>query len=300
MNSTKKSLSLLKYLPRFKDNTLVADPFKPKKYISPLGPRRIRWPTKSNEARQRWHPIGYEQGNIPWFLRVPAERYYEKFDTRRQYPPFSLLQLQMLIDTKLVDPNKPIDLASICNSNHYDISTTDNHYGVHLTSDGMDNFCTCVNIEVQYAREPVIASIERYGGRITTAFYDIKSIFALSNPYKFFQSGEPIPKRLLPPPNAIDYYTDPKNRGYLADPVEVEKERFKLAQKYGYELTDVDSEAKREMLNIRKHERQVFFGLQPGYVVNLKDREILEPLDNDLRDYYGLPKLSEGDLAYQA
>lgn len=293
MDSTRKSLSLLKYLPRFTDSTLVNDPFKPKKYPNQRGPRRIRWPAKSNEERQRWHPIGYEQGKCPWYLRVPAERYYEKFDARRQYPPFSLLQLQMLFDTKLVDADRPIDLATICNSNHFDIVTTDNHYGVHLTADGIDNFCTCVNIEVQYAREPVIAAIERYGGRITTAFYDIKSVLALSNPYKFFQSGEPIPKRLLPPPNAIDYYTDPKNRGYLADPVEVEKERFKLAQKYGYEIEDVKSEAKREMLKIRKHQRQVFFGLEAGYVVSLKDKEILEPLDNEVREYYGLPRLSE-------
>lgn len=290
MDPVKKSLKLLKYLPRFNEKNLLRNPFeaKPKRMA---GPRRIRWPVKSNEERQRWHPIGYEQGRCPWYLRVPAEKYYKNFDARRQYPPFSLLQLQMCIDLKLINTNEPIDLATLCNTNHFDITTTDNHYGVHLTSDGIDNFCSCINIEVQYAREPVIAAIERSGGQITTAFFDIKSVAALSDPYKYFKTGEPIPKRLLPPPNAIDYYTDPKNRGYLADPGEIEKEKMLLAQKYGYELPEITEPAKMEMLKIRKHKRQVFFGLEAGYVVNLKDREILEPTDEELREFYGMPNV---------
>lgn len=291
MDSTRTSLKLLRYLPRFSDNNLLRNFYKPKKYPVLRGARRVRWPTHSNERRQRWHPIGYEPGRTPWYLKVPAEKYYKNFDARRQYPPFSLHQMQMLIDMKLVDTDRPVDLATICNANHFDISTADNHYGVHLTSDGIDNFYACINIEVQYVREPVIAAIERNGGRITSAYFDIKSVSALADPYKFFKSGEPIPKRLLPPPNAIDYYTDPKNRGYLADPVEVERERQLLAQKYGYEIPKVEDDAKRKMLEIRKHKRQVFFGLEPGYVINLKDREILEPLDEELREYYGLASL---------
>lgn len=301
MDPTRASLKMLKYLPRFNETNLLRNPYEPRKYKMQRGPRRLRWPVKSNEERQRWHPIGYAQGDIPWYLKVPAERYYKNFDARRQYPPYSLLQLQMLFDVGLVDASRPIDLATLCMANHYEIHTTNNHYGVHLTSDGIDNFVECVNIEVQYTREPVIAAVERNGGRITTAFFDIKSVAALADPYKFFESGEPIPKRLLPPPNAIEYYTDPKNRGYLADPVEIEKERQILAQKYGYEIPEITDEAKREMLKIRKHKRQVFFGLEPGYVINLKDKEILEPTDPELREYYGLSSLKEfnGDIGIE-
>jgi large subunit ribosomal protein L15 len=189
-----------------------------------------------------------------------------------------------MCDMNLIDPNRPVDLATLCNTNHYHIKVADNHYGVHLTSGGIDNFYACLNIEVQHAKEPVIAAIERNGGRITTAYYDIKSVAALADPYKFFKKGEPIPKRMLPPPNAIDYYTDPKNRGYLADPEAIEEERQKLAQKYGYEIPFIDNEC----LKIMKHKHQVFFGLEAGYVINLKDQEILEPLDEDLREYYNL------------
>lgn len=38
-------------------------------------------------------------------------------------------------------------------------------------------------------------------------------------------AGEPIPKRMIPPEDAIAYYTDPKNRGYLADPDQVNKQK---------------------------------------------------------------------------
>lgn len=294
-DATKTSLEMLKYLPRFTEKNLVTNPYEevPNKFRR--GPMRSRYPAKSNEKRQRWHPLGYERGRCPWYLRVPEEKYYRNFDARRQYPPYTLLQLQMLVDLNLVDVDRPIDLATICNANHFDIKVTDNHYGVHLTADGIDNFEACVNIEVQHVKEPVIAAIERNGGRITTAYYDVKSVAALADPHKFFKTGEPIPKRQLPPPNAIDYYSDPKFRGYLANPDDIEVERQKLAQKYGYEIPEPKSQAKRDMLNIRKHLRQVFFGLEPGYVVNLVDGEILEPLDEDLREYYGLPSLNTAE-----
>ena len=54
--------------------------------------------------------------------------------------------------------------------------------------------------------------------------------------------GEPIPRRLLPPEDAIEYYTNPKNRGYLADPHKIEEERQLLAQKYGYVLPVVEKD----------------------------------------------------------
>lgn len=285
MTTSEKAIKLLKYLPRLSSDNLVKSPFKIKK-VNKLKRFERPYAVKSNEERQRWHPLGYEPGRTPWYLKAPAENYYKNFDARRQYPPLSLHTLQMLIDTHLVDTTLPIDLATICNSNHFDCIPSDNHYGAHLTDEGLDEFVACVNIEVQYAREPVIAAIERSGGRITTAYFDIKSVSALCNPYNFFQRGEPIPKRLYPPRDAIDYYTNPKNRGYLADPEEIEKERFILSQKYGYEIPEIKDELMKETLTVKKHPRQIFFGLEPGYYINLKDKEILEPDDEELLQYY--------------
>jgi len=188
-----------------------------------------------------------------------------------------------MIDTKAIDPEEPIDLTAICNTNLYKIDPQFNHFGVHLTDEGINEFKAKVNIEVQFAREPVIAAIERNGGVITTAYFDIKSVMAAYKPIEFFKRGEPIPKRMLPPEDAIEYYSDPKNRGYLADPEEVEKERRLLAQKYGYELPDMSNEV---IMNIRKDPLQVFFGLEPGWVVNLRDKQILRPTDPQLIEYY--------------
>lgn len=118
--------------------------------------------------------------------------------------------------------------------------------------------------------------------------------------------GEPIPRRLAPPPDAIEYYTDAKNRGYLADPEEIARERVILAQKYGYELSDINNDPmvseplwpfslelpnlfiplQSHVLKANKDPRQVFYGLKPGWVVNLKDRKIYEPLREDLKEYY--------------
>lgn len=91
----------------------------------------------------------------------------------------------------------------------------------------------------------------------------------------------------MPPENAVEYYTDPKNRGYLADPDLIALERFKLAQKYGYELPDLKQNPQTLSIMLeRKDPRQIFYGLNPGWVVNLKDKKIYEPDAENLREFY--------------
>ena len=65
---------------------------------------------------------------------------------------------------------------------------------------------------------------------------------AISDPVKFFKSGAPIPRRLTPPGNLLEFYSGAKNRGYLADPAQVLQEKNLLAQKYGYSLTEEQQE----------------------------------------------------------
>lgn len=54
---------------------------------------------------------------------------------------------------------------------------------------GADHFTAKVNIEVQHAKEAVIAAVERNGGVITNAYYDIESVWALINPEIHFLRG---------------------------------------------------------------------------------------------------------------
>jgi large subunit ribosomal protein L15 len=108
----------------------------------------------------------------------------------------------------------------------------------------------------------------------------------MNDPLKFFKSGKPIPKNGTPPINAIGYYTAPENRGYLADPDLIRQERFKLAQKYGYELKTITDQLLRDMLHMRKDPRQIWFGLEPGWVVNLKEKVVLKSVDKKWIEYY--------------
>lgn len=91
---------------------------------------------------------------------------------------------------------------------------------------------------------------------------------------------------MIPPQDAIMFYTDAKNRGYLADPEKISWERFVLAQKYGYTLPKLEEDPDYEMLTERKDPRQIFYGLEPGWVINHHEKVILKPKDNELREYY--------------
>lgn len=201
------------------------------------------------------------------------------YSLRREYPPMTLLQLQTLLDTNRLDANSPIDLTQICNTGLFHIRPDHRHFGIQLTDEGANQFKTKINIEVQHVTELVIATIERAGGVIRTAYYDPYSIWAIRNPKKWFEKGVPLPRRMLPPQDAVEYYTDAKNRGYLADPAEVAKERLVLAQKYGYELPLVENDPNSEMLMQTKDPRQIFFGLNPGWVISVKDKAIIKPVE---------------------
>ena len=106
-------------------------------------------------------------------------------------------------------------MAAICNSKVCPIRPEHNHFGFNLTDEGADCFEAKINIEVQYANEQAIAAVERNGGVITTAYFDLTSVMALHNPLKWLADGKPIPKRLNPPSDLVGYYSDAKNRGKI-------------------------------------------------------------------------------------
>ncbi|XP_019382887.1 PREDICTED: 39S ribosomal protein L15, mitochondrial isoform X1 [Gavialis gangeticus] len=230
--------------------------------------------------------LGFEGGQTPFYLAIPKYGYNEGHSLRRQYHPLSLKKLQYLIDLGRLDPTQPIDLTQLTNSRGVTIQPLKKDYGVQLVEEGADIFSAKVNIEVQMASELAVAVIEKNGGIITTAFYDQRSLDIVCKPVPFFLRGQPIPKRMLPPEDLVRYYTDPKNRGYLADPSKVLEARLELAKKYGYVLPDVTKDELFQMLSTRKDPRQIFFGLAPGWVVNMNEKKILKPVDEKLLKYY--------------
>nr|CAB3263959.1 39S ribosomal protein L15, mitochondrial-like [Phallusia mammillata] len=214
--------------------------------------------------------------------RMPHYGFNRNEELKRQYLPLTLWNLQRLIDLGRINPDEPVDIAALANCRGLNFNTKDtNYYGIYLLEQGANIFQTRVNIEVQVANELAIATVEKQGGVITNTFFDRMSYLALTNPVKYFLKGDPIQKRLLPPEELVTYYTDPKVRGYLSDPAEVVKERQALADKYGYTLPDITKDSKFDMLMERKDPRQIFYGLSPGWIVNLADESVLKP-DSDL------------------
>ncbi|CAG9808606.1 unnamed protein product [Chironomus riparius] len=270
-HTTEKALQMLRSLPRvclanIKDNPKAKKPSKRGR-----GQHGGDW---HGNGQKRWTVLrlGYECSNSPFYLRFKYEPYYQGHHLKRQYPPVTLKMLQLLIETNRIDTSRPIDVASLCSTGLINLCPDQKHFGFQLTDEGADCFKSKVNIEVQHASELVIAAIEKNGGVIRTAYYDQHSLHALKDPKKFFEKGVPIPRRMIPPQDAIEYYTNPKNRGYLADPEAVSKERLVLAQKYGYELPKIESDPSYEMLNETKDPRQIFYGLDPGLVISLRDK----------------------------
>lgn len=238
---------------------------------------------------QAWPPLGVLGQKTPFYLTVPKEPYNLNHLSKRNLLRLSLKELQRLIDLHRIDPSEPIDLTTFCNTGLYHIDVDHSrHYGFWLTDEGVDIFETPVNIEVQHASEHVIAAIERVGGVITTRFYDLFSIFAKSDPLKFFKSGIPIPKAKLPPEDAIPYYSNAESRGYLADPESIAEARVWLAQKYGYPVVDLSNQPKsiQKLMSIQKDPRQIFYGLHPGWLVSLTDKVVLKPKSENLNEYY--------------
>ena len=151
----------------------------------------------------------------------------------------------------------------------------------------MDEFAARVNIEVQHASERAIAAVEQAGGVITTRFFDRSSVAAMVDAEQHFMKGRVIPRCKLPPKDAVSYYTDPAQRGYLADLSAIMRARLQLAQKYGYQLPAVvHGDWLHATLMGRKDPYQIWFGLEPGWIVSLADRSILKPTDAAIKQYF--------------
>ena len=59
-----------------------------------------------------------------------------------------------------------------------------------------------------------------------------------------------------------------------------------MSQKYGYKFIDITKDPDSEMLLMTKDPRQIWYGLEPGWAINLLDKCILKPTDEELIEYY--------------
>ncbi|OAF69636.1 39S ribosomal protein L15, mitochondrial [Intoshia linei] len=312
----RKSIELLKKLPR-----VCLGNIKPLK--GTLKNKRVcRGKAAFSKQSKAWHTDGRQMFPVgvtsidknPFYMVNPKEDYYKNFFLRKQYYPVSLLSLQRMIDLGLLDPTKTIDFTDLCNTKIINIDPDKNFYGINLVDEGCDIFQSKINIEVQYADELSIAAIEKQGGIISTKYYNKECVEAMENPPRFFERGVPIPRCKLPTSDIADYYCDPSNRGYLASENELSDARIKTCQKFGYllenyhlnytqnkkelELDDKDYIKKiclkninqndeiNKLMKLKKGVRQIWYGLQPGWIVDFVSKCILKPTDEQLKMYY--------------
>jgi len=286
-NGVERALQIIRDMPRVGLNNIQPLPGIKAKQL-PLRGRynNRRMGHKGQTEHRTLPPLGFEGGNVPWYKKQPLEPYYAEFHERRQYPPISLLQIQRLVDLGRINNTELVDITTLCNTKFISLDTSRNHYGFNLTDEESDCFKAKVNIEVQWTNELSIAAVEKNGGIIISRFYDIQCVSAMSDALDFFRQGIPIPKCKLPPANAIDFYSNPLNRGYLSDPHKMNEARLELAQKYGYKLILSSEEYIEKLYELLKDPRQIWFGLNPGWIVNLKDKCILKPVDELFESHY--------------
>jgi large subunit ribosomal protein L15 len=158
--------------------------------------------------------------------------------------PVNLDRIQDWINQGRIDPSKPITLRELA-------ATRAVHGikdGVKLLARGATALTTPINIVVSRASQSAIAAVEALGGTVTTRYYTKYAIHRIrqrkTDPYvslKWDQDaiGKPAlavgmgsdPKERvkgvgfqyrLPDPTSrkdLEYYRDPKNRGYLSHTV---------------------------------------------------------------------------------
>ncbi|KAB7494237.1 39S ribosomal protein L15, mitochondrial [Armadillidium nasatum] len=217
-SGTRRAFDLLSKLPRVALDNVKNNPDAKTK-------RRTKRKNHHNHKRgtgkrQRILPLGYEMGNFPFHLRFRSQNWNEDVRIKLSYCPLPLKMLQQLIDLGRIRTDIPVDACQLSQSGMLpELCPMEKEGGYLLQDEGIDVFKAEVNLEVQWATEPIIAAIERTGS------------------------------------------------------------------KYGYELPDIKKSPKYNLLIQRKDPRQVFYGLQAGWVVSLKDKLILKPKDKDYRNF---------------
>lgn len=206
--------------------------------------------------------------------------------TNKIYEPITLWDIQRLIELGRLDPTRIIDITAVVNARAMTPSEffwSKDIMGLRLVSDGKNEFCSRLNIEFQMADRDAIAAVEKHGGRFTASFFDRKAIEAAVNPVDYFLKGKPVRKRHLPPPYMLKYYVSPETRGYLADLDMVQLDRRKLATEFGFEHVDI---SKCNVMSMTKSPRQIWFGIEPGCLVNLAEKKVYKAFEptNDLSE----------------
>jgi len=161
--------------------------------------------------------VGFEGGQTPFYRRVPKHGFTNAM-FKNNFTPIHLNKIQYFIDSKRIDAGQKIDIAVLQKSGAIG-GVKD---GVRLLGGGASWFQACIDIEVTRASQNAIQTIERNGGHVKAVYHDKVALRVLLNPERY--KIDP-PKRARPSHKNILWYSDPVNRGFLADPAKFEELR---------------------------------------------------------------------------
>lgn len=132
---------------------------------------------------------------------------------RKEYAPLNIASLQQWIQAKRIDPTQPITIHQVVQSNL--VHSISKISGVKLLGEADPTIplppldCQLSKYSKKAARQIIAA-----GGKVSAVYHNNLGLRAEAYPQKFPGIKQAKPTRRAD----IEYYTDPKNHGYLSSP----------------------------------------------------------------------------------
>jgi len=162
----------------------------------------------------------FEGGQTPLYKTIP-KRGFRNTVHAQPMVPINVETLENYVAMgRLIPPgpsDPPLTIPDFINAGIVKKSAV--KHGVKLLGGGADKLKTPLRLEVSRASKSAIDAIERAGGEVVTVHYNKLALKALMKPDRF----DIIPRRALPPPKLMPYYTNYDNRGYLSPEVQMKK-----------------------------------------------------------------------------
>jgi len=222
MDHVERSLKFLAHMPRV-SMTNIRDFYgaKKKKRRRGRGDKTAGKGHKGQGQQGTGPYLGFEGGQSPFYRNAP-KHHMPSHAHKLQFATLNLNRIQYFIDCGRIDPSKPITFNILKQTK---LITGDSKDGVRLLGEGHTWFQGKIDIEVTRASQAAIAAVERNGGSVKCVWHDPVTLQhkMSATPSKNFRHVPPVTKR--PSEKLLLYYANPYNRGYLANPEEIEKSR---------------------------------------------------------------------------
>lgn len=153
---------------------------------------------------------GFEGGQTPFYLRVPKVGFHNP--AQKDYTEINLDRLQHLVDTRRLDPARPITLQSFLRA-----GLTVSRDGVKILGGGRESLRTPVEVHAARFTKTAVEAIEGIGGRTLAVYHGPEAVRQLRNPGRFARKHPELAGQPFSPPSRLrDRLLYSRPGGYLA------------------------------------------------------------------------------------